>query len=109
MTNIKFFRKNGKLVGVEASGHTGYAEQGEDIVCAAASSIIQTAVLGLMQLLGIAVSYEVNADKGYLKVALPSVVSSEQSHDADIILRTAYLGVSDLYEEYSDYITLEVE
>lgn len=109
MTQIKFFRKNGKLVGVEANGHTGYAEEGEDIVCAAASSIIQTAVLGLMQLLGIAVEFETDANKGYLKAILPSKITAEQSHDADIILRTAYLGVSDLYEEYSDYINLEVE
>lgn len=109
MTQIKFYRKNGKLVGVEANGHTDYADEGEDIVCAAASSIIQTAVLGLMQLLGIAVEFEADANKGYLKAILPSKITSDQSHDADIILRTAYLGVSDLYEEYSDYINLEVE
>lgn len=109
MTDIKFFRKNGKLVGVEANGHTGYAEEGEDIVCAAASSIIQTAVLGLMQLLGIAVDFKTDAIKGYLKATLPEVITADQAHDADIILRTAYLGVSDLYEEYSDYINLEVE
>ena len=60
MTSITFFRKNGLFVAVEALGHTGYAEEGEDIVCSAVSSIIQTAVLGLMQAAGIKVDYNVD-------------------------------------------------
>ena len=40
---------------------------------------------------------------------LPKSMTSSQAHDADVILRTAYLGASDLYENFSDFITLEVE
>ena len=53
MTTVRFTRKDGMLTGVTCTGHTGYAEQGEDIVCAAVSSVVQTAVLGLMQLVGV--------------------------------------------------------
>jgi len=80
-----------------------------DIVCAALSSVIQTAVLGLMQVAGIGVGYEVDEEKGYLKATLPKDVSPSQAHDADVILKTAYLGASDLYEQFSDYINVEVE
>ena len=53
MTTVRFLRRGDKLSGVTCKGHTGYAEEGEDIVCAAVSSVVQTAVLGLMQLVGI--------------------------------------------------------
>jgi len=109
MVKVKFSTADGKFVGVECLGHAGYAEEGEDIVCAALSSVVQTAVLGIMRLLGINVEYETDDEKGYLKAMLPKSMTKADSHDADLILRTAYLGVSDLYETFSDFIELEVE
>lgn len=109
MTKVRFSRRGGKFSAVECEGHTGYAEEGSDIVCAALSSVVQTAVLGLMQIAGINVKYTVNEEKGYLKAELPEKMTDMQEHDADIILKTAYLGASDLYETFSDFIILEVE
>ena len=109
MVNVKFSTQNGKFVGVECIGHCEYAEEGEDVVCAALSSVVQTAVLGLMSVVGINVGYETNPETGYLKAILPKSLTKSDEHDADVILRTAYLGVSDLYETFSDYISLEVE
>ncbi|MEG1529218.1 MAG: ribosomal-processing cysteine protease Prp [Clostridia bacterium] len=109
MTKVKFSTKNGKFVSVESEGHTDYADEGSDIVCAALSSILQTAVLGLMQAAGINVDYKIDEERGYLRAEVPSNLNSSQAHDADLILKTAYLGASDLYETFSDFITLEVE
>lgn len=109
MTKVRFQKYDGKFVGVECSGHCDYADAGEDIVCASLSSIVQTAVLGIMSIVGVNIGYEVDEKEGYLKAILPKQLTSEQSHDADVILKTAYLGVSDLYENFSDFISLEVE
>ena len=109
MTTVRCGTRDGAFSGVTCKGHTGYAEEGEDIVCAAVSSVIQTAVLGLMQLVGVAVDYKVDEKEGYLSAMLPEKLTEAQRHDADLILRTAYLGVSDLYEGFSDFIDLEVE
>ena len=109
MTSVTFFRKNSFFVAVEALGHTGYTEEGEDVVCESVSSIIQTAVLGLMQAAGINVDYTVDEAKPLLKAVIPQDATEQQIHDADLILKTAYLGVSDLYQEYSDFIKLEVK
>lgn len=109
MVNVKFSTQNGMFVGVECTGHCEYADQGEDIVCAALSSVIQTAVLGLMRVVGVNIGYETDEKTGYLKAILPKTLKKSDAHDADVILRTAYLGVSDLHETFSDYITLEVE
>lgn len=109
MTSVRFFKKNGRFVGVECLGHCGYAEEGEDVVCAALSSVVQTAVLGIMSIVCVNMLYETDDEKGYLKAVLPDNMTESEAHDADIILKTAYLGVSDLYETFSDYILLEVK
>ena len=110
MTDIRFFKsESGKIVKVECEGHTGYGEEGGDIVCAALSSIVQTAVLGLMQVAHISVDYSIDESKGYLLVSLPKKLTECEEHDADIILKTLLLGASDLYEAFSDYINMEVK
>ena len=93
MTTVKFGKSGNRIVSVECDGHTGYGVEGEDIVCAALSSIVQT----------------VRKEEGYLKAVLPKNLSERQTHDADVILSTLLLGVSDLYEGFSDFINLEVK
>lgn len=109
MTTVKFGKSDNRIVSVECDGHTGYGVEGEDIVCAALSSIVQTAVLGLMRVAGINVEYTVRQEEGYLKAVLPKNLSERQTYDADVILSTLLLGVSDLYEGFSDFINLEVK
>ena len=41
MIHAVFERKNGTLCGFTMRGHAGFAEAGEDIVCAAVSSAVQ--------------------------------------------------------------------
>ena len=40
MTTIEVFHRGALISGFSAKGHTGYAEEGEDIVCAAVSGIL---------------------------------------------------------------------
>ena len=107
MTSVEVVRKSGHVVSLTADGHTGYGVEGEDIVCAALSSIIQTALLGLMQVAGIEVTYERSDEDGYLAFSLPPLDASGR-RDADMILDTMLLGISDLYETYSDFIELKL-
>lgn len=41
MIQAVFERKNGRFCGVTVTGHAGYADAGEDIVCASVSSAVQ--------------------------------------------------------------------
>ena len=108
MTDITVYRKDNSIVEVSASGHTGYGEQGEDVVCAGVSTLIQSALLGLLQVVGINVKYTVDEEQGSLRFTLPNNLTREERHDADIVLNTVLAGLMDFYGEYSDYINLEV-
>ena len=108
MTDITITRKSNSIVEVVASGHTGYGESGEDIVCAGVSTLIQSALLGLLQVAKINVKFNVNEETGSLRFTLPEALTAEERHDADVILNTMLCGLQDFYTEYSDYINLEV-
>ena len=47
MTTVVITHEGGFITGFTATGHTGYAEEGEDIVWAAVSAITQKAKTGL--------------------------------------------------------------
>lgn len=109
MTNVKVIKQNNSITEVICDGHTGYGVEGEDIVCAALSSIVQTALLGVLQVACVNVDYKIKEDDGYLKMTIPKNISLEQRKICDNILDTMLLGISDLYQSFSDFIELEVQ
>lgn len=107
MTKVTITKQDYHITKVECSGHTEYANQGEDIVCAALSSIVQTALLGLMQVAGIPAEFKRDEATGYLLIEIPEL-NKRLRHDADMILETMLTGINDLHLSYSDFIELEV-
>ena len=108
MTTVTITKEHNSIVSVECSGHTGYGCEGEDIVCAALSSIVQTALLGLLHNVR-GVQYRRDDESGYLAIDLPRDMTESERHDADVITGTMLLGISDLHEGFSDFIELEVK
>ena len=41
MTTVTFYTEGSRITGFDASGHSGYAEEGGDIVCAAVTSTVR--------------------------------------------------------------------
>lgn len=108
MTDIIITKHNNSIIKVQCSGHSGYGESGEDIVCAGISTLVQSALLGLLQVCGINVNYTVNEQQGQLQFSLPQQLTDSERHDADIVLNTMLVALDDFYQEYSDYMNLEV-
>lgn len=109
MTSVKVKRLGGSIVQVESVGHTGYAEFGKDIVCSGLSSIMQTAVLGLMNVVGVKVDIVRNDENGYYKATISQDLDKATRHDCDMILETMLLGIKDYSEGLSKFVKLEVK
>ena len=107
MTTITF-RKNpdDEIVEFTADGHTNYGVEGEDIVCAAVSSIVQTAALGILMKAHVEAKITRNDKKGYFKLELPACLTSPERHNCNMILDTMALGLADLSENYSDFVVI---
>lgn len=109
MTNITVYEKDGKIVSFEVEGHSGMAQRGKDIVCAAISALTQTAILGLKQVANIEVKFHRDDYKGLLWAELPEELSPSQRHDADIIIGTMLAGLRDMQTGYPKFIKTEVK
>ena len=113
MTKIMFFRRDGVFYGFEETGHTGYGESGEDILCAALSSMT------MLIINTIEISYD--GDVEYLiedgvakirvesKCALPEFEEDEKKRFAISGLFQGYFyQLNDLIEEYFEYLDVDV-
>lgn len=109
MTKVSVKKISNNITEVTCDGHTGYGVEGEDIVCSALSSIVQTALLGLLVIVGINVKTKRKDDAGFLSFSIPNDISESDRQKCNIILDTMLLGVSDLYQGFSDFIELEVK
>ena len=83
-------------------GHSGSAESGQDIICAAVSSAAYMAVNTITEILGQKVSADVR--DGYMKISL-----SGRNEAASDILRGLELHISELADEYPDFIRITTE
>ena len=109
MTKVEVFKKDGKIIRVTANGHSGYGVAGEDVVCAGVSSIIQTAMLGLMGVAKINDCVKRDELSVTMEINLPDDLPDDKMHDAQVILETMLCGISDLHVGFSDFIELEVK
>ena len=50
MTKIIFFKDNGKYIGFEAKGHSGFGFKGKDIVCSAISVLTINTINALTEI-----------------------------------------------------------
>lgn len=104
MTTITVHYKGNRIVGFRAKGHTGYAQSGEDIVCAAVSALTQTAYLGIAELAGADV--DMSTSDGEFRLFLPEGLVPEKREKAELILGTMLLGLRSIEENYSDYLKI---
>jgi len=109
MTKTVFTVKEGRIVRIEVNGHTGYAAEGEDILCAAISAVLQGAVLGVMEVAKARVEYQTDARKGSMRFALMEEEDQQVLHDAEVILRSALVATRDIAEGYSQFVKVEVK
>ncbi len=68
MITAVFFKKSGSLSGFKVSGHAGYADAGQDIVCASVTSSMQLAANLITENFGIKSDVEVGQNAVTLKV-----------------------------------------
>ena len=104
MTTVQVRRDEKGVCGLKVRGHSGYAEEGSDIVCAAASFLITTCANALENVAGVIPHQRVDEKRVTIEVLLPGNLSAQQDHDARIIFATALQGFEDIAAEYPQYL-----
>ncbi len=107
MTKVEFFNENGRMVRFTSQGHSGYAEAGQDIVCAAITTAVTFAEATINDVLGANAKVRVNEEEARITLTLPANCEEESAVQA--VLTGLMLTLSSLRDEYPDYIeVLEV-
>jgi uncharacterized protein YsxB (DUF464 family) len=107
MTEVTVKYKQDQIVSISAKGHSGYAPHGEDIVCASASVLMQTAVNSMYAVAGLdIVIFDSEESTAYMYMELPRDLSEDQAFKAQIIFKTVLTGFQGIADAYPNYIRL---
>ena len=77
---------------------------GWDVICAAVSSLAQSACLGLSRIADVTAGVEM--DEGYLECILPAGLDSQQRDKANVMLENMVLSLESIKEQYEEYIRI---
>jgi len=107
MTRCEFFTEDDRITGFSVSGHSGYAEAGQDIVCAAVSAVVTMAEATINDVCGAKAKVRVKEEDARITLTLPASCDEEESVQA--VLAGMLLTLCSLRDDYPDYIeVLEV-
>ena len=96
-----------RITGFSVSGHSGYAESGSDIICAAITAIVTMAEATINDVCGAKAKVRVKEEDARITLTLPTSCDEEESVQA--VLAGMMLTLCSMRDEYPDYIeVLEV-
>ncbi len=108
-----FFRSGGVFYGFEEQGHAGFGEAGDDILCAAISSMTMFLINTIEVAYASSVDYDIDEGATRItvraKAALPEFEADDYKRYAvSGIMMGYYLQLGDMLEEYGDYLDVSV-
>ena len=112
MTTITFYKTDGFYYGFEEKGHTGYGESGDDVLCAALSSMTMLLINAIEISYASSVDYTIDEKTTDIRViaksALPKYESDEKKQYAISGLIQAYFfQLMDLVEDYYEFLDVK--
>ena len=102
MTKCEFFTEDDRITGFSVSGHSGYAENGQDIVCAAISAIVTMAEATINDVCGAKAKVRVKEEDARITLTLPTSCDEEETVQA--VLAGMMVTLCNLRDDYPDYI-----
>ena len=112
MTKVTFFKRNGVYYGFRETGHTGYGESGDDILCSALSAMTMLIINTIEVSYASNVEYQIDEETTDITVkcmaALPEYSDDEKKQFAVSGLFASYFyQLNDLTEEYYDFLEVD--
>ena len=98
---VLYTAEGGQVTGFLCAGHAAYADEGQDIVCAAVSALTETCVNALERVAH--VQPIVRVGQGFLAARLPEGTDNQ---DAKTLLNGMTEGLRDIATQYPDHFRL---
>lgn len=109
MTEVTFHSTGSRIDGFTVAGHSGYADAGADIVCAAITSAVRLTECAVNDVLGLEAAVKVRQKDAYLSLKLPTKLGQTAESTCQTLMTALMVHFAQLHEEYPDHIiVLEV-
>ena len=106
MTTVSFHTEESRIVGFDVKGHSGYAEEGSDIVCAAITSAVRLVECYLNDVLGLGAAVNVSEKAAKSAFRLPGGLSTAADNTCQTVLTGLMVYLTELHDEFPDNITV---
>ena len=106
MINVIVIKEKQTIKTIEATGHSGYAEEGADIVCSAVSTLMETLANGLTEVVKADVKVFVDETIPHLSVTLIEK-DQEKCKYAQVLMQSTLLGIKGVAYEFSKFIKIK--
>lgn len=104
MTTVTFRMEGTRITGFDSQGHSGYAEAGADIVCAAVTSAIRLVEATVNDVLGLAASVKIREREASISFRLPGGLSPTAESACQALLAGLMVYLTELHDEYPENI-----
>ena len=104
MTTVTFLLEERRIVGFDATGHSGFAEEGEDIVCAAITSAVRLVEATINDVMGLCASVKVNESSASISFRLPGGLGQTAESTCQNLLTGLMVYLAELHDEYPEHI-----
>ena len=102
MTTVTFHSADGRIDGFLVEGHSGYAEAGADIVCAAVSAAVGLTECTINEVLGLGAPVKAREADARISLKLPAGLSEENEYACQNLLAGMMVYLQAMGEEYPD-------
>ncbi|MBQ3135798.1 MAG: ribosomal-processing cysteine protease Prp [Oscillospiraceae bacterium] len=106
MTTVSFHLEGSRIVGFDVQGHSGFADEGSDIVCAAVTSAVRLCECAINDVLGLEASVKVRQKDASISLKLPGGLGQTNESTCQTLLTALMVHFTELHEEYPENISV---
>ena len=110
MIEVTFHSGGSRLTGFTVQGHSGLADPGEDVLCAAVTSAVRLAECAVNDVLGLEAAVKVKEKDASISLKLPGGLGQTNESTCQTLLTALMVYCVQLHEEYPEnIIVLDME
>ena len=104
MTSVIFHTVEDRIIGFDAQGHSGYGEEGEDIVCAAVTSAVRLVEATVNDVMGLCASVKVDQETAAISFRRPGGLAPTAESTCQNLMTGLMVYLAQLHDEYPENI-----
>ena len=109
MTTVSFRTEGERITGFTVAGHSGCAEAGEDLLCAAVTSAVRLTECAVNDVLGLGAAVKVKEKDASISLKLPGALGQTNEATCQALMTALMVYFTTLHEEYPDNIIVVEE